>query len=271
MTRYIREDEQDPVWRRWYQLLDGLRGRFADEHLDEINEQCEGSAMLGPSALLGGHEQGMYQLTPEEERELWDLAAEWELRDDDVVNIWTRRKSVRNRPIPGVRMRHPLTGGAHGWGRCFPGKSEFPEQWRADDIFDRLEDVARRPSGAVRLPTGDFRAWGERDGVQLSVVLSPEGELVTGYATAGEGVAVNALDEQRLGPVRRLQALLDALLPDATSEPRVSLDELLAVGEWPHVIRSLQTLPLTPDQERDLDEIADLAALPPGRDREKKD
>ena len=111
-------------------------------------------------------------------------------------------------------------------------------------------EVARSPEGARKLPTGDWRAWGTRGGVRLSVLLDGDGQVLTSYPVDGPGVVQNPLDSWRTEPVARLQAVLAATAPEDEA-----LSELLAVGEWPHVVRSLQALGV------ELDELAQLAGL----------
>lgn len=258
------DEHRTALLHRWEALIAGLRGRpgLSDEYLEEVDSDAAQDELLGVSALLGGHEQGMWDLTPAEEAELWDLAAEWELPDDLVMNEFVRAKSVRGRPIPSVRPKRPLAGGGHGPGRGVPGKREFPASWPDDDVIARTMDVARRPDGAVRLLSGLYRAWGERDRVRLSVLVSSDGEVVTSYPVSGPGVQQNPLDVWRTEPVRRLQALLDDAVPPGSGEPRASLDELLAVGEWPHVVTCLRALAPPPAAAEELRALAALAGLP---------
>lgn len=252
---------------RWDALIAGLRGRegFADAFLDETHEEGCQEPMLGIQSLLGGHEQAMHELTPEEEDELWDLAHEEELDDEEVMNRWVRAKSVRNRPIRQMLPKRRLRGGGHGPGRGIPGKREFPPTWSDDRSIAHTMDVAKRPSGAVKLPSGVFRAYGQRDGVHLSVLVAPEGHVLTSYPVAGPGLVQNPVDDWRREPVERLQRLLDELVPQSDEEPRFSLDELMEVGEWPHVVSSLYEVgELTAEQRTELDELAYLASVAPG-------
>lgn len=250
------EDHWAP-WRawlaRWDRLVEGLRGGrpgLDDAWLDEVHEQGVQEPMLGVGNLLGGHEQGFFDLTPEEEDELWELAAEEELSDDEVMNSWVRARSVRDRPVRRVRAKRPLRGGGHGSGRGLPGKSEFPSSWSDDETIARTMDVARHPSGAVELPSGDFRAEGERGRVLLAVLVSPEGDVLTSYPVRGDGVVQNPLSPEQEPLVQRLRALVEQVPPGAA---RDALEELLDVGEWPHVLASLRALGADP---RELDALA---------------
>lgn len=257
-------DEREALYRRWEALLAGLRGRpgLSDAELDQIDDEGAQDALLAVRALLGGHELGMWDLTPAEEAEVWDLAAEWELPERLMLGENVRKNSVREKPRPTLRPKRPLAGGGHGPGRGLPGKREFPASWSDDDVVARTMDVARRPDRAVRLLSGLFRASGERGGVQLSVLVSPDGEVVVSYPVAGEGVRQNPLDGWRTEPVERLQRLVEAGVPGGAEEPRASLDELLAVGEWPHVITCLQALDAPPEAAAELRALAALAGLP---------
>lgn len=263
----VTEEGDWPEWRawlrRWDAVIAGLRGRpgFDDTYLDETHFEGVQEPFLGIGSLLGGHEQGMHELTPEEEDELWDLAAEEECSDDDLMNRWVREKSVRNRPIRTVRPKRPLTGGGHGPGRGVAGKREFPGTWSDDEAIRHTMDVARHPSGAVELPSKDFRGYGEREGVQLSVVVARDGSVRTSYPVSGPGVVDNPLDHWRAPHVARLQEVLDVLVPAGDGEPRVSLDELMAVGEWPHVIACLLALGPDDAHRTELEGLARLAGL----------
>jgi hypothetical protein len=245
-------------------LLDGLRGRrgLSAEYLEEVDEEASHYAAMGIASLLGGHEQGMHELTLEEEAELWELASEWDCPDEDVMNDDVRAASVRNRPIRTVRPRHPLRGGGHGARSGKPGKHAFPGRWSDDEAIAHTMDVARAPSDAVKLPTGEFVAHGERDGVLLGVVVSPAGEVLTGYPVHGPGVTQKPMDEHRGPAAQRLRDLLQAVLPE-DHELRAVLDELQDVGEWPYVLATLRTLDLalTDEQRTELAQLAYLADL----------
>jgi hypothetical protein len=255
--------EDAELLRRWDALLDGLRDRLSAEELEEIDEEASHDAAMGIATLLGGHEQGMHELTPEEEAELWDLAAEWECSDQDVMNDDVRAASTRNRPIPTVRPKRPLRGGGHGARSGKPGKHAFPGRWSDDEAIEHTMDVAREPSRAVKLPTGEFVAHGERDGVLLGVVVSPSGDVLTGYPVHGPGVTQNPMDDFRGPAAQRLRDLAQAVLPE-DHELRALLDELHAVGEWPYVIATLRALdlPLTDEQRTELVQLWYLADLP---------
>ena len=213
------------------------------------------------------------------------VGANWDLTEQELARLWLigRACGYRSEQLvpPDVLAQHAapgrevlppdpegwdlvqtpvLPGGGHGPGRGQPGKSEFPASWSDDDTIAHTMDVAMHPSGTVELPSGDFRAWGERLGVRLSVLVSPRGGVLTSYPVSGDGVVQNPLDVVRAPHVQRLQLLLDTL-PESTDEPRQSLDELMTAGEWPHVITSLQALDAgwTAEQQAELAELARMA------------
>jgi hypothetical protein len=82
----------------------------------------------------------------------------------------------------------------------------------------------------------------------------------------GPGVVQNPPDEEIAPLVQRLRALVEQV-PDPLAEPRVSLDELTDVGEWPHVVECLLVLgvPWTQEQREALDDLAELAGVQPPR------
>jgi hypothetical protein len=90
------------------------------------------------------------------------------------------------------RTQHILTGDATGGGHQWPGapgKTPFPESWSGDQIMHNASDLATDPKlnwtqqtgkpGTMFTKGGDparFYVIGERDGVQMKVVLEPAGE-----------------------------------------------------------------------------------------------
>jgi hypothetical protein len=77
------------------------------------------------------------------------------------------------------------SGGGHRPGTGTPGKSEFPPGWSDDKIIGEIEDVAKHPGNVEppNAPGGHWVATGERDGVELRVVIRHDGTIVTGYPT----------------------------------------------------------------------------------------
>jgi len=258
----VNEQEDAEYVRRWEKLLDGLADRVAPDELEEMRYEGLQVPWYGISGLIGGHEQGHYDLTPDEEDEAWELATLTDCSDEQLLDEDQRAASIRNRPIRKVRPKHPLRGGGHGARGGQPGKRVFPASWSDDEAIEHTMDVARQPSRAIKLPNGDFLAHGDRGGVLLAVVVSPGGEVLTGYPVEGPGVTDNPADEFRGPAAQRLQDLLHAVLPDH-HELRPILDELHAVGEWPYVVESLRLLdlPMTDEQRTELAELARLADL----------
>jgi len=83
------------------------------------------------------------------------------------------------------RRKHILegdkTGGGHRPGAGKRGKSEFPADWSDDKIIQEIEDIANDPATEAQ-PSGDrLVKTGTRDGVEIKVVIDPDGEIVTGY------------------------------------------------------------------------------------------
>lgn len=76
-------------------------------------------------------------------------------------------------------------GGGHRPGTGKPGKTEFPQGWSDDKIIREIEDVARNPDpGTIEAPRypGDYwAAEGTRDGVEIRIVVRPDGSIRTGY------------------------------------------------------------------------------------------
>jgi hypothetical protein len=235
--------------------------------------------VLEVAELLAWYVLGEWDLTQEELAQLWLIGRRLggrrkELIDDDVLARAAPGRAVLPEDPPGDWLPDlVLLGGGHGPGRRTPGKREFPAGWSDQRSMERAMDVAMHPSGAVDLPSGDFRAFGERDGVLLGVVVSPEGHLLSAYPVAGAGVVQNPPDEEMAPYLDQLRNLVEEV-PDPQTEPRVSLDELIDVGEWPHVIESLMAMdvPWTPEQREALADLAELAGVqPPGGSLSRSD
>ena len=96
----------------------------------------------------------------------------------------------------GHRARHILDGegriGGHRFGKGTPCKTEFPQTWSDDDIVDAIKQIAG--TGEVIGPAyreGDLLITGEVERVLIEVVVTPNGEVRTGYPVSGEGVVDN--------------------------------------------------------------------------------
>lgn len=81
-------------------------------------------------------------------------------------------------------------GHRHGTGR--PNKTEFPERWDDDEVVDNVEDVARNPDSPPRqLPDDKWEVRGERDGVEIRVIVREDGSIETAHPVGGDGVVKN--------------------------------------------------------------------------------
>jgi len=119
----------------------------------------------------------------------------------DADNPWG--KVVGDHPEPGTittstgRQVHILYGddegaGGHIYDSGMPGKTVFPEDWDEQKIISEVEDVANHPDGVpAEQSNGNFVVTGTRDGVDIEVVVKPDGQIWTAYPTGGEGIAIN--------------------------------------------------------------------------------
>jgi hypothetical protein len=94
-------------------------------------------------------------------------------------------------------------GGGHFPGTRIPDKTEFPERWVPDEddpaqpeldatIVGHILDVARNPDVPPRMQDdGSWVVNGTRDGVDIEVILNPDGSIRTAYPTGGRGVTRN--------------------------------------------------------------------------------
>lgn len=96
------------------------------------------------------------------------------------------------------RAKHILdgdkSGGGHRSGTGKPGKTEFPKSWSDKKILGEISDVAK--NGNVKGPAhrpGEVVKTGTRDGVNIEVVVKPDGSVRTGYPTSGPGVVRNPI------------------------------------------------------------------------------
>jgi RHS repeat-associated protein len=142
---------------------------------EEINNPCATGA--DKAAAIGWLVVGMIDPTPgnlgkkgiKKSKELVDLTS------PKFVDLTTpkRRKHI----LDG----EPNGGGGHraGTGR---GKSEFPKEWSDDKIIDAISDVATDPNSVSSIGRGGKTVVeGIRDGIKIRVVISKDGEIVTGY------------------------------------------------------------------------------------------
>lgn len=255
----------EPVFADLRTWVDRYVRRFPDR--DDLRPEVDEQPGDVVGELLASHVSGEWDLSQDEVAHLWFIgrAMGWrrtELLPDTVLEQAVPGRGERPADPPGRWVREVvLWGGGHAAGRGLPGKREFPADWSDDEVIDRAMDVAEQPSGAVELPDGLFRAFGERGGVRVGVVVTMGGQLLTAYPVHGPGVAQNPLSEEQRPVVELLESLLEVLPRD--QEPRVSFEELIGVGEWTYVVENLfaMDLPWTQDQRIDLHGIAEVSGV----------
>jgi len=258
LRRQQAREREYRLLKRWGDLLDSiLPGGRAPDEVEHVRNLADNEPVLVFESLLGDDADGSCPLPDETVARLWDIGYEMGFEPHELMNDETlaaARPERRTRPGPPWN----LFGGGHGPGRAIPGKREFPSRWSDETTLRHIMDVAQHPSGAVQLPNRDFRAWGERDGVLLSVLLSPIGEVLTSYPVSGAGVVQHPVHERAEGLMPLLRNLLESVAAPSAEEPRCSMDELLAVGEWPHLILSMEALGA---DEPTIVELRELAGL----------
>lgn len=251
-------DRENRLDRRWEDLLNSiLPSRNTPEEVESFMHLARNEPVIAFSDLLSADALGSDPLPDETVAQLWEVGYEMGFEQHELLSdkvLAAARPERRTRPGPPWN----LFGGGHGPGQAIPGKRAFPSRWSDETTLRHTMDVAQHPSGAVQLPNRDFRAWGERDGVLLSVLLSPLGEVLTSYPVSGEGVVQHPVHQLAEGLMPLLRNLVDSVTARSADEPRCSMDELLAVGEWPHLILSLEALGA---DERTIPELRELAGL----------
>jgi hypothetical protein len=245
-------------WEALDALIEAYLQSIGNPDYHYLHEMIDNEPGEAVSNMLCLDALGEFLLADHQVDHLWQLGFEigyspQELIPDDILA--KARPERRTRPSPPIR--YPLKGGGHGTGRGIPGKSEYPARWSDDDAMDLVMDVAQQPEAVAPQPDGTFRARGVRDGVELGVIVTELGQVVTAYPVAGEGVVTNVLDDVRSPYVERLQRLVDRTSLD--EEQRHGIDELMQVGEWDQVIQQLRALP-TPDAD-ELEQLASAAGL----------
>ncbi|WP_154814868.1 putative T7SS-secreted protein [Actinophytocola xinjiangensis] len=121
---------------------------------------------------------------------------EWDNAEGDSDDLPPNPEHVYTTP---ERQDHILDGdpndeesGGHRYGTGRPNKTEFPEHWDDDDIIENVEDVTRNPDSPPRqLPDGKWEVRGERDGVDIRVIVDQNGSIETAHPTGGDGVVKN--------------------------------------------------------------------------------
>lgn len=215
---------------------------------------------LAVSELLCADAVGIRVLPDEVVNRLWQITHDYDFEEEFVLPpdvLKMARPGRRTRPP--APLRFPLKGGGHGSGRGQGGKTEWPQHWTDDDAMVYVMEVATRPDGAVTQPDGTFRARGKRKGVDLRVVITADGEVVTAYPVSGKGVLRNPIDDVRAPYVERLAALVAAT--DLDPALQESIDEQMAVGEWDQVLLALTVIGVTPAQAEELSHLRDAAGI----------
>jgi Bacterial EndoU nuclease len=99
--------------------------------------------------------------------------------------------------LPPERVRHILDGdrwgGGHRHGTGRPGKAEFPASWDDEQTIGHIMDVARHPdTRPVWQPNHRWRLRGERDAVDVTVIVKPDGGIWAAWPEeGGPGVVRN--------------------------------------------------------------------------------
>ena len=98
------------------------------------------------------------------------------------------------------RRGHILHGDATGGGHLFPGKpgkSVFPKEWGGDKVMHEISDIATDlkidwQKGRVIKGNQRWEATGVRDGVEIKVIIEPNGEgIISAFPLSGRGVIKN--------------------------------------------------------------------------------
>jgi hypothetical protein len=95
--------------------------------------------------------------------------------------------SGRQVKVSPERRAHILdgdaTGGGHRHGTGVRGKSEFPVDWSDDKVIKAIESVANDPASRRTIqPNGRTRVEGTREGVDIRVIVDPDGAAIrTGH------------------------------------------------------------------------------------------
>ena len=105
--------------------------------------------------------------------------------------------------LPPDRAAHILDGdrwgGGHRHGTGRPGKTEFPPDWDDERVIGHIADVARFPDERPVLQANQrWRVRGERDGVEITVIVHPDARIWAGWPEEGSpGVIRNPREGQR--------------------------------------------------------------------------
>jgi len=83
-------------------------------------------------------------------------------------------------------------GGGHRWDSEVPGKTKFPRSWDDDKIIAMTMEVAVTPDAPPERQDNDrWQCRGTRDGVEILVVVDPDGGVRTARPVDGPGVTRN--------------------------------------------------------------------------------
>ncbi|WP_225729888.1 MULTISPECIES: nucleotidyl transferase AbiEii/AbiGii toxin family protein [unclassified Nocardia] len=82
-------------------------------------------------------------------------------------------------------------GGGHRFGTGVPRKTEFPQRWDDETIRRYVLEIAAAPDRALYQANGKWNLIGWRDDVQVSVILSPNGQVQSTWPEQGRGVHRN--------------------------------------------------------------------------------
>lgn len=102
--------------------------------------------------------------------------------------------------ISPARRTHILdgdvSGGGHRHGTGHPGKTEFPADWDDGKIMEKVLDVARRPESVHQQWNGRWKGRGERDGIEVTAIITPDGSIWTAWPEeGGDGVVRNPRED----------------------------------------------------------------------------
>ncbi|HVD89888.1 MAG TPA: EndoU domain-containing protein [Jatrophihabitantaceae bacterium] len=132
-----------------------------------------------------GRPAGADQPTPGQPPNQWDSVQGLPPRRENISTSPARRVHILDGDGDGV-------GGGHAPGTGLPNKTEFPEAWDDDVIIGRIEDVARNPDQPpIQQDNDRWLVRGTRDGVDIEVIVNPDGSIWTAYPTGGTGVVRN--------------------------------------------------------------------------------
>ncbi|MFC9439004.1 EndoU domain-containing protein [Nocardia sp. NPDC057030] len=121
----------------------------------------------------------------------------------DAIKITPENKNKIYNGDPNPNVEH----GGHGWNATNPKRNKdlFPESWTEDDIARAAIGVAKNPKPYPRQPQRDSGNYivngyapGPGGGLNINVVVAPNGEIVTAYPDGGQpGVGRTGPDGRR--------------------------------------------------------------------------